>query len=264
MHRPSTNPWLYRFALFTAATTFLLLGAGGLVTSHGSGMSVPDWPNTYGYNMFFFPFSHWVGGVFYEHTHRRLASGVGLLTTILAVWFYGKSAQGFLRGLGGTLVLLALAIGLAAPKHWEDAAVLALAGSAAFGASWFWPRCEPSPRWLRWLGMAAFFGVVLQGVLGGLRVVLFKDQIGIFHAILAQLFFVLTCTLALVTSRWWQNRSAPPHPVVPRPQRLFLAATLLILGQLALGATMRHQHAGLAIPDFPQAYGKVWPATDAA
>ena len=40
--------------------------------------------------------------------------------------------------------------------------------------------------------------------------------------------------------------------------------TLLILGQLALGAAMRHQHAGLAIPDFPLAYGKLWPATDAA
>jgi len=49
-----------------------VIGLGGLVTSHEAGMSVPDWPNTYGYNLFLFPISKWVGGVFYEHTHRLL------------------------------------------------------------------------------------------------------------------------------------------------------------------------------------------------
>ena len=61
----------------------------------------------------------------------------------------------------------------------------------------------------RRLGLAAFVAVVLQGVLGGLRVVLFKDAIGIFHATLAQLFFVLVCAIALFTSRWWQTPPAP-------------------------------------------------------
>ena len=60
--------WLHRFAVLTAVATLLLIWMGGLVTSHGVGMAVPDWPTTYGYNMFFFPFSQWVGGVFYEHT----------------------------------------------------------------------------------------------------------------------------------------------------------------------------------------------------
>jgi cytochrome c oxidase assembly protein subunit 15 len=124
---------------------------------------------------------------------------------------------------------------------------------------------------LRWWGVIAFAAVILQGVLGGLRVVLYKDQIGIFHAALAQLFFVLVCAIALFTSRWWQNlQNANPAPSVAALQVqapaglrwLLLAATLLLLGQLVLGATMRHQHAGLAIPDFPLAYGKLWPATD--
>ena len=66
-----------------------------------------------------------------------------------------------------------------------------------------------APKWLRRFGLAAFFAVVLQGVLGGLRVVLFKDAIGIFHATLAQLFFVLVCAIALFTSRWWQTPPAP-------------------------------------------------------
>ncbi len=56
----------------TAFTTFLLIGLGGLVTSHEAGMSVPDWPNTYGYNIrILFPLvKDWIGGIFYEHTHR--------------------------------------------------------------------------------------------------------------------------------------------------------------------------------------------------
>jgi len=213
MTRTNDNPWLARFALGTALATLVLVCFGGLVTSHNAGMAVPDWPNTFGYNLFFFPISRWVGGVFYEHTHRLVASGVGLLTTILAVWLWLRES-----------------------------------------------RC-----WLRWLGIAAFFAVVLQGVLGGLRVVLFKDELGIFHATLGQLFFVLTCSIALFTSRWWvKAENLPSAGACPKKlRRWFLLATLLILGQLMLGATMRHQHAGLAIPDFPTAYGRLWPATDA-
>src|SRR5262245_29371255 len=54
---PAANPWLHRFAVLTAVATLMLIIIGGLVTSHGVGMAVPDWPNTYGYNMFLFPFS---------------------------------------------------------------------------------------------------------------------------------------------------------------------------------------------------------------
>jgi heme a synthase len=135
----------------------------------------------------------------------------------------------------------------------------------SFGASWIWPRCEPSAKWLRRCGIAALVAVVLQGVLGGLRVVLLKDVIGVFHATLAQLFFVLICAIALFTSRWWQALpSRKPSATDYRLATLFLLATTMILGQLALGAAMRHQHAGLAIPDFPLAYGRLWPAMDAA
>ena len=204
---------LHSFIVLTAAVTFVLLGAGGLVTSHGVGMAVPDWPNTFGYNMFFFPVSQWVGGVFYEHTHRLLASGVGLLTTIMALWLHGRSARPFLRWTGLLLLVLAVATGLAMPKRWADALVLGLSGFVGLAASIGWPLNEPAAPWLRRLGLLAFAAVVLQGILGGLRVVLFKDQIGIFHAALAQLFFVLLCALALFTSRLVAN------PVCRRPAR---------------------------------------------
>jgi cytochrome c oxidase assembly protein subunit 15 len=260
--RPDSR--LSAFALLTALATLGLLAAGGLVTSHGAGMAVPDWPNTYGYNLFFFPFSKWVGGIFYEHTHRLLASGVGLLTSVLALWLYGVKARPWMRGLGVAALAAALAMLVARPGHWGDGLVLGLAGAGLFGSSFVWPRCGPSPKWLRRLGLAAFGAVVVQGVLGGLRVVLFKDEIGIFHAALAQLFFALVCALALFTSRLWRSPAALPGKAEAGGLRLLgLGATLLILAQLILGAWMRHQHAGLAIPDFPLAYGKLWPAMDA-
>jgi cytochrome c oxidase assembly protein subunit 15 len=224
MNQSQDNRWLHRFAVLTALATLALIGIGGLVTSHEAGMSVPDWPTSYGYNPFLLPLSRWwhVGNVFYEHSHRLFASGVGLLTTILMVWLWIKE-----------------------------------------------PR-----RWLKWLGVVAFLAVVLQAVLGGLRVILFKDQIGIFHGTLAQLFFVLTCAIAMFTSSWWgrnenvQSPKSKVQSVNPGPlltlQRLLLVTTVLILFQLVLGATMRHQHAGLAISDFPLAHGRLWPATDAA
>ena len=204
------HPALFWFAVLNAVATFLLIGLGGLVTSHEAGMSVPDWPTTYGYNMFLFPVDKWIGGIFYEHSHRLLASAVGLLTTILAVWLWLKD-----------------------------------------------PR-----RWLHWLGIAAFLLVILQGVLGGLRVRWQLDWLGVPHGAVAQSFLVLTAALALVTSRWWHQAETEKQISVPRGLRgHVLYVTILIFIQLLLGATMRHQHAGLAIPDFPLAYGKIWPAT---
>src|SRR6188472_62009 len=80
------NVWLNRFAWLSAVGTLLLICSGGMVTSKGVGLAVPDWPTTFGYNMFLFPVSKWIGGVFFEHTHRLIASTVGMLTVILAVW----------------------------------------------------------------------------------------------------------------------------------------------------------------------------------
>ena len=206
------KPALFWFAVANAVATFLLIGLGGLVTSHEAGMSVPDWPTTYGYNMFFFPISKWVGGVFYEHTHRLLASAVGFMTTILAVWLWVKD-----------------------------------------------PR-----KWLRWLGVAAFLLVVAQGILGGLRVRENMAVLGVFHGAVAQTFLVLTCAIALFTSRRWINFSPAKSDFVPRGLRNHvLYVTILIFLQLLVGATMRHQHAGLAIHDFPLAYKQIWPSTSA-
>ncbi len=140
----SPNSRLSAFALLTALATLGLLALGGLVTSHGAGMAVPDWPNTYGYNMFFFPVSQWVGGIYYEHTHRLLASMVGLLTSILALWLYGRKARPLMRWLGAVLVAGALVMVIGWPRRWSDGLVLGISGAALLGSSLAWPRCEPA------------------------------------------------------------------------------------------------------------------------
>ncbi len=203
--RQAVHVW----ALLTAAATLLLLCSGGIVTSKGVGMAVPDWPTTYGYNMFLFPFERWVGGIFYEHSHRLIASGVGFMTLVLA------------------------------------AALLAV---------------EPR-RWVRHLGLAAFFAVCIQGLLGGLRVTLYKDEIGIFHALLAQAFFCSLGLLVVATSRGFIEKAWDAVSFDTGLRRLAIAATVTIFLQLGIGATMRHEHAGLAIPDFPTAYGQWIPDT---
>jgi cytochrome c oxidase assembly protein subunit 15 len=91
---------LHRFAKFVAGCTVLLVLAGSLVTSTDSGLSVPDWPTTYGWNMFTFPPSKWVGGILYEHGHRLIASTVGFLTILLAVWLGLRDPRRWMKRMG--------------------------------------------------------------------------------------------------------------------------------------------------------------------
>lgn len=202
----SAGAGLHRFAVALAAATVLLIVAGGLVTSTESGLSVPDWPTTYGQNMFTFPLSKMVGGIRFEHTHRLVASTVGFLTIVLAFWLW---------------------------------------------------RREPR-AWVRRLGYAALAAVVAQGVLGGLTVLfLLPTAVSVAHACLAQTFFGLTVALAVVTSPRWRDA----EPVAPG--RVGRAAGVLVgvvFLQLLIGAVMRHTKSGLAIPDFPLAFGRVVPA----
>jgi len=173
----------HRLAVITAAVTCVLIVFGGLVTNTGAALAVPDWPTTFGHNMFLFPWSQMIGGVFYEHSHRLLGSLVGLLTLTLA-------------------------------------AVL-------------WPRGGR----LRALGIVAVVAVIAQGVIGGLRVVLQTDGLAMVHGPLAQGFFALVVTIALLTS----ERMARPAPVLDGATRgLTLAAAILVYAQIVFGALLTH------------------------
>ncbi len=98
------NAWLHRYALLTAVCTFLLVIAGGLVTSTGSGLAVPDWPLSYG--MFFPPM---VGGILYEHGHRMVAGTVGIMTMLLGLWMWRSESRRWVRRLAAAAVVAVLA-----------------------------------------------------------------------------------------------------------------------------------------------------------
>lgn len=202
---------LHAFAVLTAAATLLLIVAGGLVTSTESGLSVPDWPTTYGQNMFTFPLSKMVGGIRYEHTHRLIASTVGLLTIVLAVWLARREKR----------------------------------------------------RWVRRLGYLAVAAVVAQGLLGGLTVLyLLPTPISVAHACLAQAFFCLTVSIAVATSPRWSQAAPADFQASFRASpvaRIAGATAGVVFLQLMVGAVMRHTKAGLAIPDFPLALGRLVP-----
>jgi heme a synthase len=104
--------WLHLYARFLCGATLLLIAAGGMVTSTGSGLSVPDWPNSYGYFMFSFPLSSMVGGIFYEHGHRLIASGVGLLTVGMTVWLWRVETRRWMRRLGVIALVAVILQGL--------------------------------------------------------------------------------------------------------------------------------------------------------
>jgi len=214
MSNSTYNVWLHRFAKLVAGATFILIFIGGLVTSTDSGLAVPDWPTTYGQFMFSFPLSQMVGGIFYEHGHRMVASIVGMLMVILAVWLWQKE-----------------------PRHW-----------------------------VKRLGWLALLAVIVQGLLGGLTVLfLLPTAISVSHGALAQIFFCLTICLALFTSKEWQQtpaRIAEAHR--PPLQALTVITTAAVFMQLILGALMRHTKSGLAIPDFPLAFGRIIPPFDSA
>src|SRR5262249_55262190 len=103
---------LHRFAKFLAACTVLLILAGSLVTSHDAGLSVPDWPTSYGWNMFTFPPSMWVANIFYQHGHPLIASSVRVLTSVMAVWLWRAESRRWMRWLGVAALGAVVAQGL--------------------------------------------------------------------------------------------------------------------------------------------------------
>ena len=99
--------WMHRFAVITACAAFGLIIAGGLVTSTDSGLAVPDWPLSYGQIM-----PPMVGGIFYEHGHRMMATFVGLLTTILAFWIWRSEERGWVKALGWVALIAVVVQGV--------------------------------------------------------------------------------------------------------------------------------------------------------
>ena len=185
------QPGLHRFSILLAIATLFLIIAGAAVTSNEAGLSVPDWPLSYGKVM-----PEMKGGVFYEHGHRMVASTVGFLTVIMA----------------GLLL-------------WKE------------------PR-----KWMKRMGLVALGLVILQGLLGGLTVLLLLPKsVSIAHACLAQLFFSTTVAMTFFLSKEWTEQ--PPQIVLdhgwPSLRSVAVAVPVIILMQLLMGAAFRHKAAGI-------------------
>jgi cytochrome c oxidase assembly protein subunit 15 len=124
-----------------------------------------------------------------------------------------------------------------------------------------WLAWAEERRWVKILGAGAALLIVLQGVLGGLTVIyLLPKPISIGHAVTAHLFFLLTAVILQVTDPGWPAWKLGPRDVAPRAVRNWgLLAVAAIFLELVAGATMRHNSAGLAIPDWPLANGVLFP-----
>jgi cytochrome c oxidase assembly protein subunit 15 len=195
---------LRRFTKFVALSTLFLIFAGAMVTSTGSGLAVPDWPLSYGMLM-----PPMVGGIFYEHGHRMIASAVGFLTILQAIWLQRREPKKFVRTLG-------------------------------------------------WLSLGA---VVVQGVLGGVTVLLLLPKaVSVSHAALAEIFFCLNVSIAFFTSRWYHELRTMEKG--DAPVTMAWSVTAIVYLQILAGAVLRHLGAGLAIPDFPLSFGRIVPDFD--
>lgn len=203
---------LHRFSIFLTFCTLILITLGGLVHSTGSGLSVPDWPTTYGQNMFTYPISKWTGGIKYEHGHRLFASFVGFLMIIEFIWV------------------------------------------------WILEKKKGS-TYLRKVASFALLAVCLQGILGGLTVRMqLPTAVSASHGMLAQIFLIFTVVLSIMTSRWWLEIATKHNNMITFNNKFLFGSTFIFTFiQIFLGALTRHTYSGMAIPDFPLAYGKIIP-----
>ena len=178
------SPSVYRWALLVTTLTFPLIWLGGLVTTHDAGMAVPDWPGTFGYNLFLYPLSTWILGpfdLFVEHGHRLLASLVGLLAIFLCRVAYKSEPRPWLRKvcylflaaiisqglLGGLRVLLdartaAMIHGCLGPLVFSLGCFIVMASSND------WVRAKPIPvsARLRWGAVLLVLAAVVQLFVG--------------------------------------------------------------------------------------------------
>jgi len=188
-----------------AAVTFPLIWVGGLVTTYDAGMSVPDWPGTYGYNLLLYPLETWIAGpwdLFIEHGHRLLGVLSGMLNIALVFAVF----------------------------RWDQRV------------------------WVRYFSAGALAAVILQGCLGGFRVLLDDRQLAMIHGCAGPAFFAICMALCVVTSRTWKESAGADEAIrrgagaggngkawhlasLPALTVATIAAAYL---QLVIGALMRH------------------------
>jgi cytochrome c oxidase assembly protein subunit 15 len=174
----------------TAILTFPLILLGGLVTTLRVGMAVPDWPTTFGHNMFTYPLPQMFanGGVLWEHSHRLFGSLVGMAAIALVIVHLLFEKRTSLRVLAGVALL----------------------------------------------------AVIVQGVIGGVRVLRISDEWAFVHGSLAQAVFALIGSVAVLQSDAWVAARSQASLRARQLQRVALATVAVVYAQIVVGAWLRH------------------------
>jgi len=236
------NPALHRFAIFTAGVTLILIVAGALVTSNDAGLSVPDWPTSFG-SLYKMP--RMVGGVRYEHTHRMIAEFVGLCTIVLAVWTWLAERRRWLRILAvsalGTVVIQGVLGGITV-LHFLPPAVssahaaiaqtffcIAVCIAVFTGRQWVEtvPRVEidgQSPS-LQTLTLLSILVLYVQLILGAM----FR------HHGMSWWAHVLNAPLVAVVLTWTAVRALSQFSKIEAVRRPAVILLALLIAQLCLG-----------------------------
>jgi cytochrome c oxidase assembly protein subunit 15 len=200
--------WTALFSKVAVAATFLLVVAGGLVTSSEAGLAVVDWPNTFGSNMFLFPLARMTGGIYYEHAHRLFGALVGLTTIVLAIRLWRRDDRRWVHRLALAAVALVVLQGTLGG--------LRVTGNFTLSTS----EVDMAPS------------IVLA----------------LAHGVLGQIFLGVMVALAVVTSVRWREAGAPemrPNFNDDRGLQRWLIVTVVV--QLMLGAAQRHLAALLIV-----------------
>lgn len=203
-----TFNWTAGFAAVAACATLLLLIVGGVVTSEGAGLSVVDWPTSFGYNMFLYPLARMTGGVYFEHAHRLFGSLVGVTTLVLALHLLRVERRRWVRwyGIGALLLVAVQGVlgGLRVTGHFTESTSPA----------------DTNP----------------------------SIALAVIHGITGQLFFgALVALCAFTSSGWRSGRPAPGAPGASADRFLSVFLVCALLVQLVLGAVLRHLSKGLLI-----------------
>ena len=245
-----------RLAAFAAFATVILIGAGGVVTNTDSGLACPDWPTCFGSVV-----PKMAGNVAVEHTHRLIATAVGLCAVLLVVLTLRRVGQGMLAlGLAGfsTLILGASFWAGYVKHHAGELPVLGVALVALGYAGFVWAigRARETDGKLA----ASALGLVMfQGLLGGLTVLYrLPTLVLVMHLGTSMLFLSLALVLALRLA----SGSAPAGAggqLAAAPRGLLWLTAAAVYLQIILGATVRHTGAGLVCTDLPFCRGALWP-----
>jgi cytochrome c oxidase assembly protein subunit 15 len=200
--------WTALFAKVAVVATFLLVVAGGLVTSNEAGLAVVDWPNTFGSNMFLFPLARMTGGIYYEHAHRLFGALVGLTTIGLAIRLWRHDGRAWVRRAATAAVALVVLQGVLGG--------LRVTGGFTLSAS----EADMAPS------------IVLA----------------VIHGVLGQLFLAVIVAIAVVSTQAWLDAPSGERRAsagADRTLQAWLVAILVV--QLVLGAVQRHTAQGLII-----------------